>query len=279
MTVGIGTRGRIVQIVGNAVLMLGVFLTVMPFIYMISASFKPGNELFSIPVRVLPDSLYWGNYELLFEETSFLRWFGNSVFVGLARTVIAIALSLMAGYAFAKFEFPFKRTLFILVLATLTLPLYVILVPLFGLMTDLGWTDTYWSLILPFTAQAIGIFLARQQLLGIPNELLEAARIDGAGEWTIFTRIIVPLAQPVIAVMGILFFTASWNDFIWPLIMITSDDRFTVSLGLPTLLGPYSQEYGAVMAGSFLGTLPIVIIFLLFQRRFIEGIMAGALKG
>jgi len=279
MTVGIGRGGRVAQIVGNAVLLLGVFLTVIPFLYMVSASFKPGSELFSIPVRVLPESLYWGNYRLLFDETSFLRWFGNSVFVALARTVLAIALSLMAGYAFAKFEFPLKRLLFIIVLGTLTLPLYVILVPLFGLMTDLGWTDTYWALILPFTAQAIGIFLARQQLLGIPNELLEAARIDGAGEWAIFTRIVLPLAQPIIAVMGILFFTASWNDYIWPLIMITSDDKFTVSLGLPTLVGPYSQEYGAVMAGSFMGTLPIVLIFLLFQRRFIEGIMAGAIKG
>src|SRR5688500_4033932 len=134
MTVGLGTRGRVLQILGNAVLLLGVFLTVMPFVYMVSASLKPGSELFSIPVRVFPDSLFWGNYELLFEETSFVRWFGNSVFVALARTVIATTLSLMAGYAFAKFEFRFKRLLFILVLATLTLPIYVILVPLFGMM-------------------------------------------------------------------------------------------------------------------------------------------------
>ncbi len=279
MTVGIGLRGRILQFLGNVVLLVGVFLTIVPFFYMVSASFKPGSELYSIPVQLLPDDLYLGNYELLFGETSFLRWFGNSVFVALARTVIAITLSLMAGYAFAKFEFRFKRPLFLLVIATLTLPLYVILVPLFSMMATLGWMDTYWALILPFTAQAIGIFLARQQLLAIPNELLEAARIDGASEWGIFTRIVVPLAQPVIAVMGILFFTASWNDFIWPLIVLTSDEKFTVSLGLPSLIGPYSQEYGAVMAGSFLGTLPIVIIFLIFQRRFIEGIMAGALKG
>ncbi len=279
MTVGIGRGGRALQIVGNTILLIGVFLTVVPFLYMVSASFKPGHELFSIPVQILPESLYRGNYDLLFGETSFVRWFGNSLFIGIVRTLIAIVLSLMAGYAFAKFEFPFKRFLFILVLTTLTLPFYVILIPLFGLMTQLGWTDTYWALILPFTAQAIGIFLVRQQLISVPNELLEAARIDGASEWAIFTRIIVPLAQPVIAVMGILFFTASWNDFLWPLIMITSDEKFTISLGLPSLIGPYEQEYGAVMAGSFMGTLPIMIIFLIFQRRFIEGIMAGALKG
>ena len=114
---------------------------------------------------------------------------------------------------------------------------------------------------------------------GLDRAPLEAVRIDGAGEWAIFTRVVLPLAQPIIAVMGILFFTASWNDYLWPLIMITSDDKFTVSVGLPTLVGPYSQEYGAVMAGSFMGTLPIVLIFLLFQRRVIEGIMAGAVKG
>jgi ABC-type glycerol-3-phosphate transport system permease component len=279
MTVGIGPGGRALQIVGNLLLLLLVFLTVMPFIYMIAASLKPGSEIYTIPFRFLPEALYLGNYQLLFDETSFVRWFGNSLFVALARTLIAITLSLMAGYAFAKFEFRFKRLLFVLVLASLTLPLYVVLVPLFGLMTRLQWTDTYLALILPFTAQAIGVFLARQQLLGIPNELIEAARIDGEGEWGIFARIIIPLAQPAIAVLGILFFTASWNDYIWPLIMITSDDRFTVSLGLPSLIGPYQQEYGAVMAGSFMGTLPIVLIFLLFQRRFIEGIMAGALKG
>jgi len=279
MSVGLSRGERIARIVGNAVLLLFVFLTIAPFLYMVSASFKPGYELFSIPVRPLPKSLYWGNYKLLFDETNFVRWFGNSLFIALARTALAIVLSLMAGYAFAKFEFRFKRLLFILVLATLTLPIYVILVPLFAMMIDLNWADTYWALILPFTAQAIGIFLVRQQLLGVPNELLEAARIDGAGEWAIFTRIIVPLAQPVIAVMGILFFTSSWNDYLWPLIIITTDEKFTISLGLPTLIGPYSQEYGAVMAGSFLGTLPIMIIFLIFQRRFIEGIMAGALKG
>jgi len=276
---GIGLGGRVMQVVGNAVLLLGVFFTVMPFVYMVAASFKPGTEIYSIPVRVLPESLYRGNYDLLFNEISFVRWFFNSVFVGLARTLIAIALSLMAGYAFAKFEFRFKRALFIFVLGTLTLPIYILLVPLFGMMTDFGWTDSYLALILPFTAQAIGVFLARQQLLSIPNEILEAARIDGTSEWAIFTRIVVPLAQPAIAVMGIIFFTASWNDFIWPLVAVTSDSRFTVSLGLASLIGPYSQEYGAVMAGSFLGTLPIVIIFLIFQRRFIEGILAGALKG
>ena len=193
--------------------------------------------------------------------------------------LLAVAISIMAVYAFAKFDFRFKNALFIMLLATLTLPIYVLIVPLYSMMVAFGWTDHYIALILPLAAQAIGVFLSRQYLLSIPDEILDSARVDGAGEWGIFWRIIMPLSQPVIAVMGILFFTASWNDYIWPLVVLTKDQMYTVSLGLPTLVGPYSQEYGAVMAGSFLSAVPIMIIFLIMQRRFIEGITQGAVKG
>jgi ABC-type glycerol-3-phosphate transport system permease component len=272
-------NARVWQILGNALLLVGVFLTAMPFIYMIMASFKPGSELYTIPLRILPENLYLGNYQLLFGQTNFVRWFFNSIVVGLGRTVLAIILSLMAGYAFAKFDFRGKNILFVLLLATLTLPIYVILVPLYTMMIRLGWTDSYAALILPFAANAVGVFLARQYLLSVPNEMLEAARIDGAGEWNIFWRIILPIAQPITATMAILFFSAAWKDYIWPLIVLNDDKMFTVSLGLPSLVGPYRQEYGAIMAGSFMVTLPILIIFLIMQRRFIEGIMSGAVKG
>ena len=279
MITGNRVATRLWQVLGNAVLLLVIFLTIMPYVYMVSASFKPGEELFSIPVKIFPDSLYWGNYELLFGKTNFVRWFFNSVFIGVSRMILAVVISLMAGYAFAKFDFRFKNALFIMLLATLTLPIYVLIVPLYSMMVAFGWTDHYIALILPLAAQAIGVFLSRQYLLSIPDEILDSARVDGAGEWGIFWRIIVPLSQPVIAVMGILFFTASWNDYIWPLVVLTKDQMYTVSLGLPTLVGPYSQEYGAVMAGSFLSTVPIMIIFLIMQRRFIEGITQGAVKG
>ena len=177
------------RVLGNAALLLGVFLTAMPFIYMITASLKPGGELYSIPFSILPKSLYLGNYELLFGQTSFVRWFANSVFVSLARTVLAIFLALMAGYAFAKFDFRFKNVLFLIVLGTLTLPIYVLIVPLYEMMISLDWIDSYWSLIIPFGAQAIGVFLARQHFLSIPNELLEAAHILPDGH---------PQGEPVI---------------------------------------------------------------------------------
>jgi ABC-type glycerol-3-phosphate transport system permease component len=279
MITGNRVATRLWQVLGNAVLLVVIFLTIMPYVYMVSASFKPGEELFSIPVKIFPDSLYWGNYDLLFGKTNFVRWFFNSVFIGVSRMILAVLISLMAGYAFAKFDFRFKNALFIVLLATLTLPIYVLIVPLYSMMVAFGWTDHYIALILPLAAQAIGVFLSRQYLLSIPDEILDSARVDGAGEWGIFWRIIMPLSQPVIAVMGILFFTASWNDYIWPLVVLTKDQMYTVSLGLPTLVGPYSQEYGAVMAGSFLSAVPIMIIFLIMQRRFIEGITQGAVKG
>lgn len=278
----VGSRSasaRVLQVLGNAVLLLGVFLMVIPFLYMISASFKPGTELYTIPFRFFPENLYVGNYQSLFGQTNFMRWFGNSTFMALGRTVLAVVLSLMAAYGFAKFEFRFKNALFILLIATLTLPIYVILIPLFSMMVSFGWVNSYWALIVPFGAQAIGVFLGRQYLLGVPTEMLEAARIDGANEWGIFVRIILPIAQPVTATMAILFFSAAWKDFIWPLLVINDDKMFPLSLGLPSLIGPYTQEYGILMAGSFMATLPILIIFLVMQRRFIEGIMAGAVKG
>jgi ABC-type glycerol-3-phosphate transport system permease component len=277
--VGNKLQVRLVQVLANAMLLFAVFLLIMPYLYMISASFKEGSEIFSLPVKILPEGLHLGNYELLFGETNFPRWFLNSVFVSLSRMVIAVLVSIMAGYAFAKFDFRFKNLLFVLVLATLTLPIYVLIVPLYDMMVTLGWTDRYVALILPFAAQAIGVFLARQYLLSIPDEILDAARVDGATEWVVFWRVVLPISTPVMAVLGILFFTTAWNDFIWPLVVMTEDSKFPVALGLPTLLGPYRQEYGAVMAGSFLSTLPIIIVFLIAQRRFIEALTAGAVKG
>ncbi len=267
------------QVLGNAFLLLLAFLTAMPFVYMVSASFKPNGELFTIPIRIFPRRLYVQNYEILLTQIPFVRWFLNSVVVASARMVISIVISVMAGYAFAKFDFRLKGFLFVFVLATLTLPIYVLIVPLYQLMITFGWTNSYIGLILPLTAQAIGVFLARQYLLSIPDELLDAARIDGAREWGVFWRIVLPLTTPIVAVLAILTFVGAWNDYTWPLIVLTDSSLFTVSLGLPTLVGPYEQQYGAIMAGSFLGTLPIIIIFIFVQRRFVEAMTAGAVKG
>ncbi|MFN8492029.1 MAG: carbohydrate ABC transporter permease [Caldilineaceae bacterium] len=265
--------------VTNILLLVLVFVTLMPFLYMISSSLKPQYEIFTFPVRLLPKVFFWDNYYKLFTETQFVRWFINTVIVAGSRTILSLFLCMLAGFAFAKYEFPLKRFLFIFILASFTLPFEIVLVPVYTMMVKLGWLNSYWVLIVPFAASAFGIFLARQYALALPTELMEAARIDGANELTIFFRIALPNLKPAIAVMGIIFFQGAWNDFLWPLIVLNDDKYYVVNLALPTLRGPYGNQYGLVLAGAVLAVLPIIVIFFTMQRYFIEGIMAGALKG
>ena len=271
-------NGALVSI-ANVFLLIGVLLAAIPFIYMISASFKPQNEIFTFPVQVIPKNPYLDNYTTLFGETLYLRWFLNTAIVAVGRTALSLFLCMLAGFAFAKYEFPFRRVLFVLVLASFTLPFEVVLIPLYTMMVRLGWLNTYWVLIVPFAASAFGIFLARQYALALPTELMEAARIDGSSELGIFFRIALPNLRPALAVMGIIFFQASWNDFLWPLIVLNDSAMYVINLALPTLRGPYNDQYGLVLGGAVIAVIPIIIIFFAMQRYFIEGIMAGALKG
>jgi len=263
----------------NVLLLIGVVLAAVPFIYMISASFKPQNEIFTFPVQIIPKEPYLDNYITLFGETLYLRWFFNTAIVAVGRTALSLFLCMLAGFAFAKYDFPFRRVLFILVLASFTLPFEVVLIPLYTMMVRLGWLNTYWVLIIPFAASAFGIFLARQYALALPTELMEAARIDGSSELGIFFRIALPNLRPALAVMGIIFFQASWNDFLWPLIVLNDSTMYVINLALPTLRGPYNDQYGLVLGGAVIAVIPIIIIFFAMKRYFIEGIMAGALKG
>lgn len=263
----------------NLILILGVFITAIPFLYTISSSFKPQYEIFTFPIQWLPKEIYWDNYVKLFGETLFVRWFLNTAFVAISRTLLSIFLCTLAGFAFAKYEFPFKRVLFMIVLASFTIPFEVLLVPLYKMVITWGWMNSYTVMIVPFAASAFGIFLARQYALAIPTELLEAARIDGANEFTIFARIAFPNLKPSLAVMGIIFFQGAWNDFLWPSIVLNDSKMYLINLALPSLRGPYGDQYGLVLAGGVLAVLPMIIMFFTMQRYFIEGIMAGALKG
>ena len=263
----------------NLILILGVFITAIPFLYTISSSFKPQYEIFTFPIQWLPKEMYWDNYVKLFGETLFVRWFFNTAFVAISRTLLSIFLCTLAGFAFAKYEFPFKRVLFMIVLASFTIPFEVLLVPLYKMVITWGWMNSYTVMIVPFAASAFGIFLARQYALAIPTELLEAARIDGANEFTIFMRIAFPNLKPSLAVMGIIFFQGAWNDFLWPSIVLNDSKMYLINLALPSLRGPYGDQYGLVLAGGVLAVLPMIIMFFTMQRYFIEGIMAGALKG
>ncbi len=276
---GIGIRNGFLVSLANFFLLIGVLLAAVPFIYMISASFKPQNEIFTFPVQIIPKEPFFDNYTTLIGETLYLRWFLNTAIVAVGRTSLSLLLCMLAGFAFAKYDFPFRRVLFVMVLASFTLPFEVVLIPLYTMMVRLGWLNTYWVLIVPFAASAFGIFLARQYALALPTELMEAARIDGSSELGIFFRIAIPNLRPALAVMGIIFFQASWNDFLWPLIVLNDSTMYVINLALPTLRGPYGDQYGLVLGGAVIAVIPIIIIFFAMQRYFIEGIMAGALKG
>jgi len=276
---GIKIRNGALVSLANLFLLIGVLLAAIPFIYMISASFKPQNEIFTFPVQIIPKEPFFDNYTTLFGETLYLRWFLNTAIVAVGRTTLSLFLCMLAGFAFAKYDFPFRRVLFVMVLASFTLPFEVVLIPLYTMMVRLGWLNTYWVLIVPFAASAFGIFLARQYALALPTELMEAARIDGSSELGIFFRIAIPNLRPALAVMGIIFFQASWNDFLWPLIVLNDSSMYVINLALPTLRGPYGDQYGLVLGGAVIAVIPIIIIFFAMQRYFIEGIMAGALKG
>jgi multiple sugar transport system permease protein len=261
-------------------LVLGMLLVAGPFLWMVLGSVKTPAELLRLPPTWLPEAPTLDNYSRLFQRLDFPRFFFNSTVVAVAITAGNLVFCSMIGYALAKLDFVGKNKLFLLVMATLMVPQGVTIVPLFILMANLGLVNTHAGLILPFAAGAFGVFLMRQFMLGIPDELLEAARVDGASEWYLFWRIVMPLSGPALATLGILTFMSSWNMFTWPLVVSTSEDMFTLPVALATFSrGEYSSDYGLLMAGSFVIVLPILIVFAVLQRHFTQGIATTGLKG
>lgn len=256
------------------------FLMVFPFAWMFVSSFKPFEEIFAGD-SFLPQHWTLQNYTTLFEKFGALRHLGNSLFVASAYTTLAVFLCALGGYAFAKFEFPLRRFFFAFVLATLALPFAVVIVPLFIIMrNNFHWIDTFWPLIVPGAANAFGIFFMRQYMLTIPDDLLDAARVDGASEFKVFWKVVLPISVPGLASLAIIFFMASWNDFLWPLAVLRSDDMQTVPVMLNSLEGPPGRTaFDLLMAGSVISVLPLLVVFLLLQRRLFAGIMSGAVRG
>jgi len=263
----------------NAIVLLGVLLTAIPYIYMVTATFRSQGELYSLPVTIFPREFITTNYERLFLDTDFVRWYLNTVWVAGLRTLLGVYFAAAAGSAFAKFRFRFTRFIFFTVLATLILPFHVLLIPLFIMMANFGWVDNYLAIIVPGLVSSFSIFLMRQYIESVPDELLDAARIDGASEFNIFHRIVLPLVRPGLGVVAILTFVQTWNDFLWPLIVLHDSSKYLLTIGIATMDGPYDVEIGAIMAGSFLSTVPILAVFLLMQRQIIAGLTRGAIRG
>ncbi len=260
-------------------LALGTVLTFGPFYWMVVSSFKPQGEIFTATLTLVPSRPTLEHYQHLLARTGFLRWTLNSIVFALGTTALSLLFSSLAGFAFAKYAFRGKRLLFAVVLASVSIPQFVTIIPVYGLMVRLGLVNTYWGLILPFSVNALVIFLMRQYILGIPSELLDAARIDGSSEFGLFHRVIVPVIRPAMGAAGIFVFLTTWNQYLWPLIMVQSNDMMVAPVGLATLSTLYTIEYGQIMAGATLSTLPILVLFVVMQEQFVAGLTSGALKG
>jgi len=269
-----------VSLVGlHALVMGGAVLMALPFVWMLSTSFKPEAEVFRFPPRFIPDNITITNYVNLFSRLDFAHYFLNTTLVAVCITGVSLFINSLAGYAFAKIRFTGRDKLFIAILATMMVPGSVTVIPAFLLIRSLGMVNTYAGLILPGLASAFGIFLMRQFISTIPDELIEAAQIDGASEFWIFIRIIFPLAKPALATFGLFTFMGSWNSFFWPLIIATDERMYTLPVAIAVLSGQHGGEFALQMAGATVVVAPILIVFLFLQRYYISGIVMTGMKG
>ena len=261
------------------VLTVGLVLWLIPFVWMLLGSLKTQGEILQRPPTWLPQNPTLENFAAWFGPLDFWQFFANSAIVAVFTVLGNLVFCSMVGYALAKMEFPGKRLLFLLVMVTLMVPGVVTFVPLFVMVSSLGLVNTYPALILPFVTAPVGVFLMRQFMLGIPEPLLEAARLDGAGEGRIFTRIVMPLCGPPLATLGILTFLSSWNNFLWPLVAAQTEEMYTLPVALSLYsTGQNATNYGLLLAGSVLVITPIILLFVFLQRWFIRGVATTGLK-
>lgn len=251
---------------------------VFPVFCMVVVAFTPRAEMLSSGAHLWPRHPTTANITGLLDRFPVGQWFANSLVVAGITTLISVTVNLLTGYALAKVRFTGRSVLFVLVLSTLMIPAQAIMIPQFRMVSTLGLYGTFWAVILPSASTALGIFLARQFMLSIPDELLEAARIDGAGNLCIFTRIVLPLSKPLVAVMVLLAFMGQWNDFLWPLITLKDPDLYTLPVALRFLQGQYDQDYGGLMAMALLASLPLVVLFLVLQRSFVAGLTRSGIR-
>lgn len=268
------SRSAVVHVILYAL----AIVTVAPFLWMVLTSFKTMSEIFAYPPTWWPENFTFENYEKAFSAAPFGRFYGNSLFVAIAATLGQLVTCSLAAYAFARMQFKGRDVLFYLFLGTMMVPAHVTMIPSFMILHGLGWIDTYLALIVPVLASAFGTFLLRQFFMTIPKELEEAAFIDGCTRWGVLWRIILPLSKPALATLAIFTFMTVFNDFIWPLIVLNSEDMYTVQLGLAIFRDRYSIEWGNLMAGSVVATLPILLVFFFAQKYFIQGITLSGLK-
>lgn len=260
-------------------LLITSLITLIPFIWMFSASFMSDGHASVFPPRFWPDEIVSVQYERLLSNLNIARNFLNSMLLSIIVTFISLLLNSMAGYAFAKYRFAGKNKLFNLLLSSMIIPSQVTMLPLFLMLKYMGFINTYMAIIIPGLANIFGIFLIRQYCLGIPDSLIEAARIDGASDFYIYRKIILPLATPILATLSIFTFLGTWNDFLWPLIVLTDDSMYTLPVTLANLMLEHTKDPELMMAGSVITILPVIIVFLALQKYYMKGLMMGSVKG
>ena len=275
-----GRRPRQVQrILGYAVLVVAGAAVLLPFYWMVMSSLKTDNEVFTIPVQWLPESFVWHNYVDIWQKSEMTTWLRNTLVLSAAVTVLQVVTGSFAAYGFAKIRFPGRDVLFLAYLATIAVPWQSYMIPQFVLMSKLGLSDTLWSIIALQAFGAFGVFLMKQYYESIPDELVDAARIDGMSEYGIYRRVMLPLSVPALASLTLLTLVTTWNDYLGPLLYLRSHSLWTVQIGLKSFISQYNAEYALIMTGSVLSVLPIAVIFLLGQRYFVEGVATTGLKG
>ncbi len=269
-------RGLLINYI---VLGAGAILMIVPFIWMISTSFKPQAETVSFPPRLFPINPTISNYIDVFDRANMGQLYWNTTFISVIKTVFNIYTSALLGYIFGKFVFRGRDIIFYILLSTWIIPFEVYLIPLYLMTVQVGWADTFTALIVPEIFTIYAMFMFRQFMYTIPTELIDAARIDGAGEWYIFHRIIIPLSRAALFTLIAFYFMWNWNDFLWPLVVISSHDKYVITVGLATFVGEFWNQYGVIMAGASLAIIPILALFIAVQRFIIEGVVLTGLKG
>ncbi|WP_224270910.1 carbohydrate ABC transporter permease [Haloprofundus salinisoli] len=253
-------------------------LVLIPLYWMLVAATIPQSEFFSWPPRLLPGAYFLENFRALQQNVDFVRSIGNSIIIAVTYTILSLILCSMAGFAFAKYEFRFKEPLFYFILATLVLPIQLLIIPLFLLMVQIGWTNSYLAVILPWAANPLGIFLMRQNMKAIPDSLLESARMDGATEFQLYYKIALPTMLPSLAALAIILFLNQWQAFLYPLVILQDPQMFTIPLALADLVGQQRVAFDQIMVGTSLAVTPIFVVFLTLQQYFIKGILSGSVK-
>ena len=275
----VDTRARPATIALHVLLVLGALIALGPLLWMVSASLMPAGEANTFPPRLWPSHVTTEHYRALFTRLELGRFAINSTIVAVTATVVSLLVNSMAGYAFAKLRFRGRDRLFRVLLTGLLIPVQVSMLPLFLLLKQMHLVNTYGGVIVPTLASIFGIFLIRQYAISIPDDLLDAARIDGAGEMRIYWSIAVPVLAPILATLAIWTFLSTWNDFMWPLIVLSDEARYTLPVALANLSGEHVQDTELMMAGSVVTVLPVLVVFLALQRYYIQGLMVGSVKG